>query len=285
MPERARRAIVGAGVLVALLFVTWFAAFHVSIFERADQSIFRGFGEIAWRPHVGTIAHFLAGLCNPKPYLPLSALPVVVALGRRRLWVALAVCAILLGANVTTQLLKPLLAHPRPANLLPADFPRPDAASWPSGHATAAMALALACVLAAPSRIRPLVAALGGAFAIAVCYSFLTLGWHYPSDVFGGFLVAGIWTLLAVAAVFTANAHRPQPVGTGLVQRLTIREALGPPSTALLGAVALALVVVIARPQEVAAYARSHETFVVGATAIAALALALATGLMLALRK
>ena len=27
------------------------------------------------------------------------------------------------------------------------------------------------------------------AFAIAVSYSFLELGWHYPSDVLGGFLI------------------------------------------------------------------------------------------------
>ena len=63
-------------------------------------------------------------------------------------------------------------------------------ASWPSGHATAAMSFALCAVLAAPARLRPLVAAVGAAFAVAVCYSFLALAWHYPSDVLGGFLVA-----------------------------------------------------------------------------------------------
>jgi hypothetical protein len=35
----------------------------------------------------------------------------------------------------------------------------------------------------------------------------------------------------------------------------------------------------------VAAYARTHEAFMLGATAIAALGLALATGVMLALRR
>jgi hypothetical protein len=42
---------------------------------------------------------------------------------------------------------------------------------------------------------------------------------------------------------------------------------------------------VIARPQQVADYASAHEAFVLGASAIAALALALATGVMLALRR
>ena len=45
------------------------------------------------------------------------------------------------------------------------------------------------------------------------------------------------------------------------------------------------MVVLIARPTAVASYARAHEAFVVGASAIAALGLALATGVMLALRK
>jgi membrane-associated phospholipid phosphatase len=284
MPERARTAVIGAGVLFLLLIATWFAAFHIGLFEHADQSIFRGFGDLQWRPHVNRLARFVANLCDPKPYIYFCAVPVLVALARRRWWVALAIVAILLGANVTTQLLKPLLAQPRASSLLVGMTP-PAAASWPSGHATAAMSLALSCVLAGPPRLRPFVAAMGAAFAVAVSYSFLTLGWHYPSDVLGGFLVAGIWTLLAVAGVFTANARRPQVASAELVQRGSIREALGPPSAALLGAVALAAVVVIARPQEVAAYARAHETFVVGASAIGALGLALATGLMLALRK
>jgi len=85
--------------------------------------------------------------------------------------------------------------------------------------------------------------------------------------------------------VFTANARRPHVAASELVQRVSIRQALGPPSAALLGAIALAGAAVIARPQGVANYARAHEAFVIGASAIAALGLALATGLMLALRR
>ncbi len=267
-----------------MLFATRFAAFDVSVFKQADLSILRGFVDLAHHPHVGGLANRIATLCDPKPYVYFCAIPVLVAIARRRLWVALAVVAILLGANVSTQLLKHLLAAPRATDVA-AGVIAPSAESFPSGHATAAMSLALASVLAASPRWRPFVAAIGAAFAIAVSYSFLTLAWHYPSDVFGGFLVAGIWTLLAVAAVFTANARRPQVAASELVQRLSIREALGPPSAALLGAVALSAVLVIIRPEAVATYARTHEVFVLGASAIAALGLALATGLMLALRK
>ena len=276
-------AVFGAVGLFALLLATWFAAFHVGLFEHADRAILRGFADLHGRPHVDRVAQFIARLCDPNPYVYLCAVPVLVAVARRRLWVALAIVTILLGANVTTELLKPLLAQPRPSDLL--GGPAPASASWPSGHATAAMSLALSCVLAASRRLRPAVAALGAVFAVAVSYSFLTLQWHYPSDVFGGFLVAAIWTLLALAAVFTANARRPEFAASELVQRLSIREALGPPAVALLGAAGLAVLVAIARPDAVSAYVRAHEAFVVGAIAIAATGLALVTGIMLTLRK
>jgi membrane-associated phospholipid phosphatase len=275
-------AAIGAVGLFALLLATWFAAFHIGLFEHADRAILGGFADLQGRPHVEPVAQFIAKLCDPNPYVYFCAVPVLVAVARRRWWAALAIVTILLGANVTTELLKPLLAQSRPSDLV---GPAPSPASWPSGHATAAMSLALSCVIAASPRLRPAVAALGAMFAVAVSYSFLTLKWHYPSDVFGGFLVAAIWTLLALAAVFTARATRPEGAATEPVNRLSFREALRPPAAALLGAIGLAVLAAIARPEAVSSYVRAHETFVVGATAIAAAGLALATGIMLSLRK
>lgn len=284
MPRRAVLAVLGAAAGIALLFFTWYAAFHIGVFKRADQTILRGFGDLGQRPRVDSIANFIAKLCNPQPYVYFAVLPVAAALARRRTWVAVAIGAILLGANATTELLKPLLATPRVSTLLGGALP-PAPASWPSGHATAAMSLALCSVLAAPSRLRPFVAALGAAFAVAVSYSFLTLGWHYPSDVFGGFLVAGTWTLLGVAAIFTIDARRHSAPAGDRAHRLSIRGALGPPAAAVAGSALIAGIVILARPHAVVAYARAHESFVVGAGAIGALGLALATGLMLALRR
>src|SRR5436309_3313127 len=174
MPRRAALAFLGAAAALALLILTWYLAFHVGIFERADQSILSGFAQFNTRTRVVRLASFVAGLCNPKPWVFFAVVPVLVALARGRPRVAFAIVAILLGANLTTQLLKPLLAQPRPHALLGANPPI-GAASWPSGHATAAMSLALVSVLAAPARLRPAIAALGACFAVAVSYSFLTL--------------------------------------------------------------------------------------------------------------
>jgi len=274
----------GAGAALALLAATWWAAVHVGFVQHLDVSTLRGFGGLGTKPRVSSTAGFVATLCDPKPYVYFCVAPVLIALGRRRLWVALAIVAILLGANVTTQLLKPLLAAPRPR--LTPGAGTPSAASWPSGHATAAMSLALCLVLAVPARMRPFAAALGAAFAVAVSYSFLALEWHYPSDVLGGFLVAVVWALVAAAAVLTAQQRTSGRATASPVEGgLTVREALGPPAAAALAAVALAAMVAIARPTAVVSYARLHEAFVMGAAAIAALGLALATAVMLALRR
>jgi membrane-associated phospholipid phosphatase len=284
MPRRAVQALFGAGGAAALLFITWFAAFHIGVFERADQKILSGFVDLG-TPKVRTLAGDIARLCDPKPYVYLAAVPVLIALFRRRPRVAALLAAALLGANVTTQLLKPLLAHPRAATLF-GGHSAVAAASWPSGHATAAMSLALCLVIAVPSRLRPYVAALGAAFAVAVSFSFLTLEWHYPSDVFGGFLIAAGWTLLACAAALASDPRQPRRATGDLPGRsLTTREALGPPALTVLGALGLVGLVALARPHEVVQYASGHSAFVVGAAAIAAFGLALATGVMLTLRR
>ena len=283
MSQRARIAAGGALASALLLLVTWFAAFHVGVLERADGEIFRAFTGLQ-RPRVNHAASLLVHLCNPKPYVYLCAVPVVVALARRRFAVAIAICAILLGANVTTQLLKPWLAHTRDGVIADGiTWVLPG--SWPSGHSTAAMSLALCAVLAAPGRLRPLVATLGGAFAVAVGYSLMALGAHLPSDVLGGFLVATTWTMVAVSALYllpdrASHLSSEQPVG-----RVTLRAALGPPGAALLAALGLVALAALARPHDVVSYARAHEAFVVGACAIGAFGLALATGVMMTLRR
>jgi membrane-associated phospholipid phosphatase len=281
MPKRARRAI-GAAVALTVLLAAVYAAIHAELVQRADVSILHGFIDLGDHPRIRSLALDLTGLCDPDPYVYLCVIPIAVALLRRRIWVALAIVGILLGANVTTELLKPLLDVQRSYS-----FPgAPGTGSWPSGHATAAMSLALCCVIAAPGRLRPATATLGALFAVAVSYSFLALAWHYPTDVLGGFLVASIWTLLGVAAIWTAQSHRaPQSAQAHRPGRPTIWAALGPPSAVLLAAVALVALVAVAQPHDVVSYARLHKAFMIGAGGIGALALALATGVMLALRR
>ncbi len=276
-------ALIGAGACLLLLLLTWYAAHDIGVVKRADVSILGGFVELH-RPFLDRLTNFVAQLCNPHPYVVLAAVPVLVALVRGRRRVAITIGLIMLAANETTQLLKPLLAAPRD----PVWWNPIENASWPSGHATAAMSLALCMVIAVPARRRPVVAAVMSGFAIAVCYSFLELGWHYPSDVLGGFLVAATWTLMGAAALSVYEARRPSAVraeaGTER-QAFSIGEALTPAATLLVAGAVLVGLILLARPHAVLDYAQAHETFVIGAAAIAALGVTLASGLMLMLRR
>jgi membrane-associated phospholipid phosphatase len=279
MARNPRYALCGALACGILLYLTWLLAFHVGFVGHLDRATLTGFLDLK-RPHVESLASRIARLADPAPYTLMSAALVVLAVVRRRPRVALASAVVLVCAPFTSELLKPLLAAPRDPAI---DSPFPLPASWPSGHATAAMTLALVLVMVVPARWRPRAAALGAAFAIAVTYSFLTLGWHYPSDAVGGFLMAGLWVLLAIAAIWAADARWPRR--TGRAAALRVGEALGPPLTAVVVAGILGLWVLLARPLSVLSYARDHTAFMVGAGGLAVLGLALATGLALALRR
>lgn len=275
-------ALIGAWACVMLLALTWYLSHYSALIRRVDVSILQGFAQLN-RPGLDRLTNLIASLCDPHRYLVLAAIPVVVALLRRRPRVAAMIVLVILGANETTELLKPLLAAPRD----PVWWSPIVTASWPSGHATAAMSLALCAVIAAPARLRPAVAAAMAAFAIAVCYSFLELGWHYPSDVIGGFLVAAAWTLTGVAGLTIYEARRPaarEDPQLGAAP-MSVAQALIP-GAAMLGVCAVfAGLILLARPHAVISYADAHKTFVVGAGAIGAMSVMLASGLPLMLRR
>ena len=267
-------ALAGLGGLVAV----WAAAFHSPFVASLDAATLRGYVGLDRGP-VELIAPALAHLCDPLPFAMMGAVIVAVALVRRRPDLALGAGVLLAGSSVTTQMLKPLLGAPRAADLLgPVQV---SLSSWPSGHATAAMALALAAVLVSPPARRPLAAAAGGLFAVAVPFAVLVLGWHFPSDVLAGYLVAGTWTLAVLAALWALPSRGRIPIGDGRPAEATIAPTV---VAATAAAVAFGLAV-IARPEAAIASAHAHTAFVAVAAVIAAAALAGASGLALALRR
>jgi hypothetical protein len=118
MSKRFRTALLGVGGCLALLALIWFAAFHIAFFQRADQSIYLQFGGLQAHGRVEWIASHFVSLFDPNPYVYLVLVLVVAALLRGRPRVVLAVGAIILGANVTTEALKHVLATARAGSLL-----------------------------------------------------------------------------------------------------------------------------------------------------------------------
>jgi hypothetical protein len=150
------------------------------------------------------------------------------------------------------------------------------------------MTVALGAVLVAPRVLRPLAALLGTGLAVGVSYSILVLGWHFPSDVLGGFLVAGGAMSLALAGLWWAEARWPERSVRGALGRVTTTS----PATGLLAPAALlaatfgaALSVLAVRGRLVETYGAAHLSFVAGALAIAGLAAMLATAMAVALRR
>jgi membrane-associated phospholipid phosphatase len=154
-------------------------------------------------PRLDDLANALLHLLDPLLYTLWGILLMAIAFRRRRPRLALAVGLVLGLAPLTAETLKPLLAHPH-ARIGGSEI---TAASWPSGHATAATALALCAVLVVPQRLRPTVAMLGAIFAAGVGFSLLLLAWHLPSDVAGGYLLGTLWTALAVAGLRATEAR------------------------------------------------------------------------------
>jgi membrane-associated phospholipid phosphatase len=152
-----------------------------------------------------TVAAFVMHLADLLPLLLLLAAVCGLALrlGRRRQ--AVAAIVLVAGANLTTQLLKIALAHPRYQPIL--GYHQIGSTSFPSGHATASLSIAFAFALVAPSSWRPLAVLVGAAFALGVGVSVLVLNRHFPSDVLGGWLVAAAW-FFAVIAGLRENSGR-----------------------------------------------------------------------------
>jgi len=275
------RPLVAAALAATALVATGALAFGSAAVRFRDAAALHSFETLASSFEIVGAADRVSRLADPLPIALLALALMAVALLRGRPRSAGVIAAVVLGANLTTQILKPALASPRLSEILGAD--QIPAASWPSGHSTAAMSIALCAVLVSSARWRPAVAIAGAMFAVAVGYSLLATGSHFPSDVLGGYLVAATW-VLAVAGALRA-ADRRWPAHKGDKAAVGMREALAPSAVAVGAAGVAGLAALLLRPGAVVDETMRHTTAVAGGLAVATIGLAVATGLVLALRR
>ena len=127
----------------------------------------------------------------------------VIALARQRYALAITAVVMVAGSTATTRLLKAHILRPE----FGVDPQRAGAGnSLPSGHATAAAALAVGLVLVLPPAIRGIASVIGATYAALVGIATLSSGWHRPSDVIASFLLVGGWA--AVAGLLLVLAQR-----------------------------------------------------------------------------
>ncbi|HEX6596453.1 MAG TPA: bifunctional DedA family/phosphatase PAP2 family protein [Acidimicrobiales bacterium] len=142
-------------------------------------------------------------------WLSLAVLVVVVGLVARRYtssWTPLLVLSVaLVGGIVLTDMVKSLVARPRPT--LAAVVVRGEGFAFPSGHATYAIAVYGGLAYLAAGWFRPWAAKVA-AWTIAIVvvllvgFSRVYLGSHWATDVLGGYALGAVW--LAAVLVSTS---------------------------------------------------------------------------------
>jgi membrane-associated phospholipid phosphatase len=194
-----------AALCVALGALLWLLAEHVPTLQVKDAVLLHDFVRLDSSTAVDRVAKLLPQLLNPVLFIIWGLALVLFALSQERPRVALAVVAVMALAPFSAEILKPLLAHPH----VRIGYTQIGAASWPSGHSSAATALALSAILVAPARFRTAVAFAAVTFALAVGAALLIRAWHMPSDVLGGYLNGIFWMALAVAGLRACERRRP----------------------------------------------------------------------------
>lgn len=181
-------------------------------FDRSVSAIFDG-----WRDGILTRLMLWVTAFGDTPTLVAVSLAATGLLwGHRRQDVLLPLWIAIVGAQATTWIGKYVIERQRPEFLTPATAFSP---SFPSGHATGAMAVYgfLAYVVArdigSPAR-RYDIAYWTLVLVALIGFSRIFLTVHYASDVAGGFLVGGFWLLVG----FTLAEWRrggPKPAAGG----------------------------------------------------------------------
>lgn len=105
----------------------------------------------------------------------------------------------IIGASGTSYILKTLVERARPDGLIPAVTET--SYSFPSGHATLAIALYgfltyFLCKRYPKNSV--LIITLATLIILAIGFSRLYLGVHFPSDVIAGYLLGGIWLFIGI---------------------------------------------------------------------------------------
>ncbi len=141
----------------------------------------------------------LIAALNPRTLGVLALLTTCASVHRFGVRGGLAEAVLLAGANGTTYSLERALGAIDP---LGAEGQRAlGAGFFPSGHATAAMSLALALVLVARAPWVRRVTLASGAYAATVGVGLVATQNHHVSDVLGGFLIASAWGSIATTVM------------------------------------------------------------------------------------
>lgn len=179
--------------IVALLacVALWLLLSYAAISTAAGQVLDTLLMEATMRA-TGRLVSFtsvVTGVVSVPAMVVAGVIVALVAVARKRPTLAGRALGMVIGANVTTQLLKDMISRPD------LGMTTGISNSLPSGHSTVAVTLSLALVAIAPQWLRAPSAWIGWAWTSLMGVSVMMAGWHRPADVVVAVLIAGAWAL------------------------------------------------------------------------------------------
>ncbi len=150
-----------------------------------------------WQPQIETIAILLTSI-GIFPRIALLAIPVILTLGYQKKWRSLLYFVLTLSGSGIISIFTKIFFHRMRPSLFESSYPHPRNFSFPSGHALLSMTFVITLgILTWNTKWRWLVIGLGGLFVMAIAWTRLYLGVHFPSDILGGWFLAITWSILS----------------------------------------------------------------------------------------
>ncbi len=152
-------------------------------------------------PTLDAVMNGITQLGSPIVVVPLYLIAVVLLVWNRRRREALFLTVLIVGSLVLNQSMKLIFQRPRPqldwARVIP-EY------SFPSGHAMNSLVFYVGLALVAWAvwgrRTGLIAVALAVVVSLLVGISRIYLGYHYFTDVVGGFFAGAAWLIIVVAA-------------------------------------------------------------------------------------
>ncbi len=225
----SRHARLRAGTASCLLSILLFVALGDVVVEDGrdglDQSL-SGTISTSASPALTRVMQLVTHLGSTHATAALCLVAAVWLFVQRRRAAAVLVPAAWAGGQLLGAVLKISFQRDRPVILAPWD--QPEGYSFPSAHTFTAVitygllaALLVECLRGRGRLLPPVIA---GTIVVAVGFSRIVLGAHFPADVLGGLLAGGAWLSAALVVLYLAERRPALRRRLAARQRLTVSQ-------------------------------------------------------------
>jgi hypothetical protein len=216
-PLAARALVIAIAASIALFALQWIAL-RTTDGQQLDQRALGAFQRRPWS-HLNLPARLLSDVSVGTAIVACLVIGAIAMLRGRRSY-AFAAALLVVGANVTVQLLKHVVLERTALAVIAPN-------SFPSGHVCVVASLVLAALLVLPSALRPVLAVPGAIWMTVMAVSTVIAGWHRVSDIVAALLVCLGWAALAAIALGWGRAWRIGRTGFGAVWWFGCAAAVG----------------------------------------------------------